>query len=341
MPYDGSASASVLRLSETHVPGAVETSLADLLTQSPRKLHTSLSYDPDGSLLFEELCQQPEYYLTRTEVGLLRRESGAIVDAAKPDGIVDLGCGNFEKTQLLIHEAVKRRRPLTFNPVDIDEDIIVNSMPHLRHFYGDAVQTQALVGSFESCLGHFQPSDERRLFAFIGSTYGNLTELERASLLNALVKSMGDNDTFLLGVDLVKDPARLEAAYNDRAGCIERAMRRMLVNLNQQYGADFDINAFDHVSQYLPEHRRVVSFLIATRDQTVEIPKLDLTLNLQRGEKIEAEIREKFVIHQLLGDLLGHGLTPIRVMVDDERPYALILSRLTSEEEFGALSAAA
>jgi dimethylhistidine N-methyltransferase len=341
MPFEVPSSAAITRLDDSYVPTSVKQSLKSLLSERPRKLHPSLSYDPEGSVLFEELCAQPEYYLTRTEVGLLRNEGAAVVHAAKPDTIIDLGCGNFEKTQILIHEAVRRAQSIAFYPCDIDEDIIAKSLPHLTHFYGGAVSSHGLVGSFERCLDYLHQGADRRLFIFIGSTYGNLSSEERASLLESLAKSMGERDSFLLGVDLVKSPSILEAAYNDEAGCIRKSMLRMLVNLNEQYGANFDLGKIDHVSRYMPAERKVVSYLISSEAQTVSIPGLDLDLQLDANEAIEAEIREKFVLHHLLQDLCQHGLTPVRVMADEARPYALILCRRTSAEEFGALSAAA
>jgi len=327
MPYDFANAAEIIRLSSGHVPESIEDQLRTLLTNKPRKLHTSLSYDPDGSDFFAELCRQPEYYLTRTEFALLYREAEAIIRTARPESIVDLGCGNFEKTQVLIHEAIKQQGHLDFVPCDIDEHIIATSLPHLAHFYGSGLRVRALVGDYETCLDYLAGGSESRLFTFIGSTFGNLTPDERASLLTSLRDCMTPDDRFLLGVDLVKSPEILEAAYNDAAGCIRASMMQMLVNLNRAYGANFNLEGFRHQSRYEAENRTVVSYLISQKRQKVRIEGLGVDLDISEGEEIQAEIREKFILHDLLDTLFYHGFTPSRVVLDDMRPYALILMR--------------
>lgn len=327
MPYDLSGSAEIIRLASRSVPESVEDRLRELLLSRPRKLHMTLSYDEVGSSLYAKLCRQPEYYLARTEKSLLYRESGAIIAIGQPSQLVDLGCGNFEKTQILLHEAVKRHRAIEFTPCDIDETVIAGSLPHLSHFYTGGLAVRALVGSYETCLGYLRDTPGRRLFSFTGNTYSNLSLAERESLLQALAQCMTNTDHFLLGVDLIKPREVLERAYNDAAGCVRDAMLQMLTVLNRDYEADFDVEAFDHISRFDPGRRAVISFLVSRCDQRVRIDDLDLSLDLQTGECVEAEAREKFVLHELLAELAVHHFSPVRVMVDEANPYALLLLR--------------
>ena len=323
------APTATLTCSQTaaHVPESVNRELPGLLTSKPRKLHPALSYDAYGSELFEKLCKQPEYYLTRTETALLYRESSVIIEATNPEQIVDLGCGNCEKTQILIHEAMRRHRQLKFVPCDIDQQVIDRSMPHLYHFYSPRMTTHPVVGSYESCLEKLRDDHDQRLFMFLGGTYSNMTQAERRTLLEALAGTMGDQDHFLLAADLVKAPGLLEAAYNDAAGCIRDSMLQMLVVLNRDYGANFTIDNYEHVCRYNPKDRTISSFLKARAAEQVEIPALDITLDISAGEFIEAEMRERFVLHELLADLATHDLAPARVMIDEDVPYALVLLR--------------
>ncbi len=325
MPYDFANAAEIIRLSSTCVPESVEDQLRTLLTSKPRKLHMALSYDEIGGKLYEKLCRQPEYYLARTEKNLLYRESGRIIALSRPTQVVDLGSGNFEKSQILLHEAIKQNKYIEYMPCDIDENVISNSIRHLSHFYGKNVTIRAIVGSFENCINYLTPFNGERLFTFTGNTYSNLTKSERQQLLSCLSQCMTELDSFLLGVDLVKSPEILETAYNDAEGSVRDAMLQMLVVLNKNYGANFVVNAFEHVCKFQPEQRAVISYLVSKRDQQVDIKGLNLCVNLQTGEWIEAEMREKFVLHELLADLSQFGFMPIQVTVDKEKPYALLL----------------
>jgi len=136
---------------------------------------------------------------------------------------------------------------------------------------------------------------------------------------------MQPNDFFLLGIDLIKDVETLEAAYNDSGNCQHQSVMQMLYNLNQVYGAEFQIDAFDHVSRYEPARRCVVSYIVSKKQQQVRIADLGVTLNLAEGEEIEAEMREKFVLTEVLDFVQNFGLRPVTIAVDNEMPYALLL----------------
>ena len=324
---DHDASVAFAAPSADHVPDFVNEILPSFLTDSPRKLHPALSYDAYGSQLFEQLCKQPEYYLTRTETNLLYRESSTIIEAVNPEQIVDLGCGNCEKTQILIHEAIRKNRRLKFVPCDIDQHVIERSIPHLSHFYSESMTTHPIVGSYEECLDKLRGRNARRLFMFLGGTFANMFEDEQIALLGGLSAAMGGGDHLLLAADLVKSPETLEAAYNDSAGCIRASMLQMLAVLNRDYGANFTIENYEHMCCYNSADRTISSFLRAKMSEDVEIPALDLKLNIDAGEYIEAERRQRFVLHELLARLAAYGLAPARVMVDEDMPYALTLLR--------------
>lgn len=338
MPYDAMTSVEYVRLTKPAVAFPVEDKLIALLQEKPKKLHTSLGYDPEGSEIYERLCIQPDYYLTRTERKLLERESEGIVKQANPSQIIDLGCGNFEKTQILLHECRKHVGEFEFVPCDIDNEIIQSCLPHLLHFYKTGMRVHALVGAFEDCFSYLEKSSGQRLFCFLGSTIGNLTDEERTDFLKGLAKCMDDDDTFLIGLDLVKAPYVLEAAYNDGAGILRRTVFQMLVNLNRTYEAEFDLSLFDHVAKFEPEARRVASYLISKVNQRVPIKALGIEVDLAAGEPIEAEFYRKFVLQEFLDELEEYDFLPVRVVVDEKKPYALLVVRKMTQDQKAGLA---
>ena len=303
--------------------------LIETLTQRPRKLHTSLCYDEDGGEFFALLCKQPEYYPAHVERELLFREGQNIARLADPDQIVDLGSGNMEKVQILIHEVVKNKKYLHYVPCDIDANAVRTGMWQLMYFYDQNVKFTPVNARFEDCIAWAPRTSGPRLYTFLGITYGNLSLSERQSLLSTLYTHMGDDDYFLLAVDLVKDRETMESAYRDSGGYLRKNILQALATLNDQYGGAFELEQFDHEARYEEDRRCIVEYIVSRRDQTVPIRELGIDLELEAGERIETEFSEKFVLVDLMKELDDRGFSPAQTYMDVEMKYALLLLKRT------------
>ena len=300
------------------------TELYECLTSYPRRLHTSLGYYSQGSSIFEEICKLEEYYPPKVEKKLLYRSSESVVQLTKPNVIIDLGCGNMEKTQIILHEAVKMNKIKLYG-CDVVSEILDKAEKNLNLFYSYRCEINKRVMSIDHMIKEFYSTSNRKLFTFFGSTYGNLSEEERISMLGELVKTLNYNDHFLIGIDLIKDRAIIEPAYNDSKRLTERGVFEMLIALNEKFGGEFDLDSFEFNARFEPEYRRAASYLISKKKQSIPISYFDIELFLEEGEEIQAEIYQKFVLSEVLDFIQSFGLRLVKIEVDDEIPYALLL----------------
>ncbi|SDG28893.1 L-histidine Nalpha-methyltransferase [Limimonas halophila] len=247
----------------------------------------------------------------------------------------------MEKTQLLIHEAIKKHNHINFVPCDIDPNIIQTGISKLNYFYGNELSIYPVQGLFEECISWSPKIDGSTLFTFMGLTYGNMTHEERDSFLRFLRTSMNGDDYFLLSVDLVKDRATMENAYQDTNGLVAKSMLESLKFLNAFYDADFLLDQFYHLAQYEPDRRCIVEYLVSRCHQSVEIPKLGLSIEIQEQERIEAEFSEKFLFEDLISDLSRWGFCPAQTYTDVDMQYAMILLHRGRQVDANALRSAA
>jgi L-histidine N-alpha-methyltransferase len=182
-----------------------------------------------------------------------------------------------------------------------------------------------VVGDFQLHLGHV-PDGDRRLIAFLGSTIGNLTPPERGRFLGAVREMMGPGDSFLLGTDLLKDVGMLEAAYNDSEGVTAAFNLNVLRVLNRELGADFDLDAFEHVATFDPGPSWVELRLRARAEQRVSIPGADLELTLAEGEEIRTEVSTKFTLDVLARELGEAGMELKGFFTDPAGMFGLSLA---------------
>jgi L-histidine N-alpha-methyltransferase len=250
-------------------------------------------YDDAGSALFERITRLPEYYLTRAEHALLDAHAGAILDDVRPLEIVELGAGSPAKVRRLL-AALNGAGPLArYVPVDVDASMLAAAATALLA-EGGVSEIHAVVGDFERHLDRVPASAGRRLVTFLGSTLGNLDPPGRHALLLGVRRLLGPDDRFLLGVDLVKSPCALHAAYDDAAGVTAEFNRNILRVINRRLGADFDADAFGHYARWDAEEARVEMHLVAPTDHTVRVRDLDMTVDFEAGETIWTESSYKF-----------------------------------------------
>lgn len=250
------------------------------LSARPKSLPCRYFYDAEGSRLFEEICRQPEYYLTRAEREILVAHADEI--AARPT-LVEFGSGNAEKTRLLIASARRRYVPIDISPSALDVEALRRDFPGLS--------VEPIAAEYREGLRRLE-RDGPMLVVFIGSNIGNFTRDEARGFLNGIAELMAPEDRLLLGVDLRKDPAVLEAAYDDAAGVTARFNLNLLARINRELGGTFDLDAFAHRATYDAVDGRVSMWLVSARAQRVRVGAD--AFDFAAGEAIHTEDSYKY-----------------------------------------------
>jgi L-histidine N-alpha-methyltransferase len=268
-------------------------------------------YDARGSELFEQITHLPEYYPTRCERMLLNRHSPEIAELTGAEELVELGSGTASKTRALLYAMAGRGQLRAYLPFDCSETVVRECIELLADLF-PAIELHGVVGDFESHLEEI-PAGRKRLTAFLGGTIGNFYPLERSMLLERLT---GLGDWLLLGTDLVKRPAVIEAAYNDASGVTPRFNRNVLEVLNRELHADFDPDAFDHVAFFDTDNEWIEMRLRARCEQTVSIPGAGVEVAISEGEEIRTEISAKFTPERIADELDAAGYELARFYSD-------------------------
>jgi L-histidine Nalpha-methyltransferase len=282
-------------------------------------------YDERGSRLFEEITQLPEYYPTRAERAILEARALEIVDAAGCTALIELGSGSAAKTRVLLDSMREADLLETYVPVDISEEITRRTAAELIGEY-PGLTVHGVVCDYEIHLERL-PREEGGLFAFLGGTIGNLYPATRRSFLARIASLMYPGDRFLLGTDLVKERTRLEAAYNDSAGVTAEFNKNVLRVLNRELGADFDLDAFEHLAFWDEDNSWIDIRLRSLADQVVSIPSLELAVQFEQGEEMRTEISTKFTQSELERTYARVGLEMVEWWTDPEGLFALSLAR--------------
>jgi L-histidine N-alpha-methyltransferase len=311
---------------DVRIPPSAERSLRedvlDGLTRPFKEIPPKHFYDARGSELFEQICELPEYYPTRTERAILERCAPAIAERTEAAELVELGAGYATKTRLLI-DAMDLER---FIPVDVSETTVRECARRLVDEY-PGLSVHGLVGDFERHLVHLPEPCAPRVVAFLGGTIGNFPPGSRRRFLRTIARTLGDDGWLLLGTDLVKDPRILEAAYDDSAGVTAEFNLNVLHVMNRELGADFDVEGFDHVAFWDADREWVEMRLRSRRRQTVRFPDLDLTVHFAPREELRTEISAKFTPTRVQGDLAAAGLELVDWFTDEDELFALSLAR--------------
>ena len=314
---------------DVRIPPAAERTLRedvlDGLTRPFKEVPPKHFYDARGSELFEQICELPEYYPTRTERAILERWAPAMAERTEAAELVELGAGYATKTRVLL-DAMDLER---FIPVDVSETTVRECARRLVDEY-PGLSVHGLVGDFERHLVHLPEPVGTRVVAFLGGTIGNFPPGSRRRFLRTIARTLGDDGWLLLGTDLVKDPRILEAAYDDAAGVTAQFNLNVLQVMNRELGANFDLEGFDHVAFWDAEREWIEMRLRSRRRQTVEIPELDLTVHFDQREEMRTEISAKFTPERLRGDFAAAGLELVDWFTDEDELFALSLARPAS-----------
>jgi L-histidine N-alpha-methyltransferase len=294
------------------------------LLAAPRSLPPKWFYDDVGSRLFDEICDLPEYYLTRAERGLLERHSGEI--AAKLAGceeVVELGSGMARKTGVLLRAISQRVSQLRYVPFDVSQAAIDASARSLRSVVPNLV-IDPVLGDFEHDLSRMPLSPARpRLFAFLGSTLGNLDERRAPELCAQIAARMRPGDRFLLGVDRVKSVEILLRAYDDSAGVTARFDKNVLAVMNRLLEADFDLDRFAHRAHWNDKKSRIEMHLESLAAQRVTFRSMNASIDFDKGERILTEISRKFT-RSSVEATVAPGMRVVD-WIEDDGSFALAL----------------
>lgn len=299
------------------------SSVWEALLSEERTTDPKYFYDDRGSELFERITGLAEYYQTRTELALLESIADEIIDTARPHEMVELGSGAGRKIHLLL-DAIRDQSLLTSCVLlDINESFLQASAERLADDYSE-ILVRGVVGDFTrdlQAVGVGPP----RLFVFLAGTIGNLHPEFLPVFLTMVHRTMVMDDRFLVGLDLVKDPVRLEAAYNDSEGVTAAFNSNALSVLNDRFGTDFDPALFAHVAFWNPEKQWIEMRLRARSSMRVTMPGDDRALVLEKGGEIRTEISCKFTRKTFSSYLEGTDLELERWWTDPESLFALAL----------------
>jgi L-histidine N-alpha-methyltransferase len=299
----------------------------DGLTKPFKELASKHFYDARGSELFERICELPEYYPTRTELAILAGHAEEIVGRTGAGELLELGAGASDKARVLLDAMVTAGTLRRYIPLDVSASVVEDAAERLVEDY-EGLRVYGVVGDFERHLEHVPSADGvPRVVALLGGTIGNFPPGTRRGVLAKIATLLGPEDRLLLGTDLVKNPAVIEAAYNDSEGVTAEFNRNLLHVVNRELDADFSPESFEHVAFYDRRHEWVEMRLRAIRPSSVLIGDLDLRVEFAAGEELRTEISAKFTPERVAADLEAAGLALDEWFTDSDELFGISVAR--------------
>lgn len=271
----------------------LEQDVCSYMLDRPRQLPPKYFYDKKGSQLFDQICDTPEYYPTRTEYTLLQKHADKIISITRPDHIIEFGSGTSRKTRLLLDACQQQGLMCSYWAMDICADVLQQSAKSLQTDY-PWLTINILCGDHNAGLANINLAKGRILALFLGGSIGNYHDQEAERFLHEVYQLLCPNDWLLLGIDLVKEKFTLESAYNDAKGITAQFNLNVLNVLNRELGADFSVENYAHRALFNEKKSRIEMYIVARRDQQVCFEALDnRRIELKRGETIRTEISRK------------------------------------------------
>ena len=298
------------------------------LTEKPKNLPPKYFYDDPGSLLFEKICELPEYYPTRTESWILQQYADEIAAITNCCELIELGSGSSTKTQALLDAYQKISDSCSYLPIDVSGGILKDSVLQLQEKYPDFA-IHGLLGTYEQALVHLESNYlQSRMLFFLGSSLGNFNPEECNSFLEQVSRTLQSGDYFLLGIDLQKPKEILEPAYNDSQEVTAAFNLNMLSHLNWRFQGNFDINLFRHQAIYNQVDNQIEMYLHCQKSHWVNLAALDLKVFFEAGESILTEISRKFNLVTMKKQLETKGLKTVKTWTDEKGWFGLILCQV-------------
>ena len=307
------------------VPSLIDD-VASGLFSARKQLPPKYFYDERGSALFDQICDEPEYYPTRTEDALLKRSAMDIISRVAPTQILEFGSGMSRKIRHLFDACSALECFPTYRPFDLCDEVLIKSGHELSRSF-DWLDVAPLSGDYTAGLGNLPIGNERNLLMFLGGTIGNFTEDQGIAFLREIRALMGQTDRLLLGADRVKNPDILHAAYNDVAGITAEFNLNLLDVLNRELDANFDRSNFEHYAFYNPQLSQIEMYLVCMREQDVWIEALQRSLTFNEGDAIRTEISRKFTAESLEKLLRCAGFEIQSHYEASSLPFSLVLAR--------------
>lgn len=302
----------------------------DAMATRPRKLPTSLLYDDLGCDLFVQITELDEYYLTRTERGILDRHSAEMCDLFFDGGrafaLAEIGCGTAEKTELLLSAALRVVPHCRFLACDIAGAPLEAARVRLAQRLPD-VRFESFVGTHEDAVAQLRTLEERQILLFLGSSIGNYRDDEAVSLLAALRKGIRSDALIVIGFDLVKDVARLESAYNDAKGVTAKFTMNVLSRLNRDAGTDFQLEKFRHFAKWDAQAGHILVGVQSLTEQSIKFDSRS-TIQLEANEVLEIEVSCKYSTERIDRIFTSAGLVRWTTFFDDANDFAVVLASL-------------
>ena len=271
------------------------------LTAENKHLSSKYFYDDNGSRIFQEIMQMPEYYLTDSEFEILSLQSQQIVDALdfnQPFNIIELGAGDGFKTFKLLEHLVNTEVEFNYVPIDISQEAITILTEKLKKRL-PKLSIQPKVGDYFEILKEESENEIPSLLLFLGSNVGNYLEDQAIDLLKLFNQNMNVNDKLLIGIDLKKNPITVHNAYYDKLGVTKRFNLNLLIRINREFDANFKIDDFDFYCHYNPLNGEVKSYIVSLKSQEVHIQKLDTTIAFEQNELIWTELSKKYALSEI------------------------------------------
>ena len=296
------------------------------LNKSPKFINPKYFYDNKGSELFEKICNLPEYYLTRTEIDILKNLQSNLSEYLDDSfRLVELGSGSSVKTRLILDVLNENQKKIEYFPIDISE-ILTESSELLQRDYDD-LHITGIIDTYEGGLEFIEKYDNKKnLIIFLGSSYGNFTTNDGKIFLQKINSIMKKEDLFLIGLDLVKDKKILESAYDDSQGITAKFNLNVLSRINDELDADFILNNFKHVVKYNEKDQRIEMYLQSLVNQSVIISKANFSFKLKQGELIHTEHSHKYTLPQIQELMKITGFEIKQKWLDVNQYYSLTLA---------------
>jgi len=298
-------------------------SIARGLSDTPKRLECRYLYDQAGSQIFERITEQPEYYLTRTEWGILQSCASDIAKKTGDVTLVELGSGSSVKTRTLLDAYSMEFGTTCYTPVDVSHSILEQARDDIAARF-PSVKVDPIHGTYDEAftlLKTLTPS----MLLFLGSTIGNLDSSESLIFWDKISSHMVPGDHLLLGVDINDDPESLNAAYNDEAGHSEAFTRNLFTRMNSELGSNVDVSEIDHVAKFSVERSRVEIFARFNTEQTIDIVPLEQSFTIAKGEMILTEISRKFRLPDIVSYVKNFRMEAREVYTDTSRKFAVLL----------------
>lgn len=295
------------------------------LTSANKFLLPKYFYDVNGSALFEQICETPEYYVTRVEAAILKQHSDDIYNAnTGKDIIIELGSGTSIKTRYIINSFISNTGGLTYIPIDVSDIIIPSSEVLIKDF--ERLNVKGILADYETGLETAGTMiDSPKMIVFLGSSIGNFDLHEAKALVHKISNIMKESDSFLIGFDLVKDEDVLNAAYDDAAGVTAKFNLNILARINSELGGEFDLSKFRHTAYFNNTESRMEMHLVSLDEQDVCIHEIREKIHFAKGEKIHTENSYKFTDKMIEDIAESAGLKLLNKWKDSSNYFALCL----------------